>query len=44
MASVNVMEFQTTEPYSCLELTGVKFSRYTRSRDRIEFEITEITM
>jgi hypothetical protein len=41
MASVDVIEFQKIEPYLSLELTGVKYSRHRRSRDKIEFEITE---
>jgi hypothetical protein len=33
LASVDVMEFQTTEAYSNLDLTKVKYSIYKHSRE-----------
>jgi hypothetical protein len=33
LASVDVIEFQTTEAYSNLDLTNVKYSTYKQSRE-----------
>jgi hypothetical protein len=36
LASVDVIEFQTTEAYATLDLTRVKYNRYMHLRDEKE--------
>jgi hypothetical protein len=43
LASVDVIEFQTTEAYSNLDLTNVKYSTYKQSREE-NLKVTERIM